>query len=222
MSGLCGFGREPGVRRLPRPGIAGGHHGLVSLPGLPGRGSRGGSGPGVDRLVPFRLTVCALWGRRSPARGGNAPRAAARGLAAPPKGAARGVQPRCIYGAAKRPGRRAAGGIPGAPSRGARKAAASSRQALRVRRASVVTTVELARPGSDDAVRRGTCNPETLVVHGVADSGVERRKSAGKCRAAESRFFAPGIGGLRPMFDLVRKAESDAQLAGQGFASQRG
>ena len=165
------------------------------------------------------MTVRNMPGRVTPPRVFAAPRSAARSFPAPPKGATCGVQPRSIAGAPKRPGRRPAGGIPGAPSRGAREAAASSRLALRVRRESVVTTVELARLGSDDALRRMACNPETRVVREVSRPGMERPKSAEKCQGAKTQVFALGKKSTSPMFDLVRKAESDAQLAGQGAKS---
>ena len=202
MSGLSGFRHKPGVRRLPRLGWTGRHPELVSVPRLPGRRSRAGSGEGrtasregsgrgVERFVPCKLTVRALSGRTLSARGYTAPRPAARAFPTPPPGATCGVQPHSIAGAARRHGRRPAGGIPGAPSRGASKAAASSRRALRVRRESVVTTVELARLGSDDALRRRTDNPETRSLRRVSQAGARRRKSAGKCQRAEIRFFSP-------------------------------
>ena len=138
------------------------------------------------------MTVRTLPGRVTPPRVFAAPRSAARSFPAPSRGATCGVQPRCIAGAPKRHGRRPAGGIPGAPSRGAREAAASSRLALRVRRESVVTTVELARLGSgDDALRRMTCNPETRVLRGLSRPGMQRPKSAEKCQGAKTRFFSP-------------------------------
>ena len=202
MSGLSGFGDKPGMRRMPRPAGWGSCPDLVSVPRLPERRSRAGSGDGrscpcvgpgrgVERFVPCKATVRAVSGRTYPALSSSAPRPAARAFPAPPQGATCGVQPHRIAGAPKRHSRRPAGGIPGAPSRGASEAAASSRQALRVRRESVVTTVELARLGSDDALRRRTDNPETRVVRGVSHSGSQRKKSAGKCQRAETRFFHP-------------------------------
>lgn len=201
MSGLSGFGDNPGMRRLPRLGWMGRHPELVSVPRLPGRRSRAGSGDGrttardgsgwgVERSLPCKVTARGLMGRTTPALNRSAPRPAARTLPAPPQGATCGVQPHSIAGAPRRRSRRAAGGIPGAPSRGAREAAASSRYALRVRRESVVTTVELARLGSDDALRRRTDNPETRVVRRVSHSGALRRKSAGKCQRAKTQFFS--------------------------------
>ena len=148
----------------------------------------------------------------NPSQQHGALRPAARSLRLP-KGATCGVQPRCIAGAARRPWRRADASIPDAPSRGARKAAASSRHALRVRRASVVTTAKL---GSDDAVRRRSDNLETRAVRGFSQPGAEERKSAGTCQRAKRRFFRARQKRSTPMFDLVRKAESDARLAGQG------
>ena len=199
MSGLSGFRHDPGMRRLPRPGIGGRFPELVSVPRLPGRGrragscdgrnaSRDGSGRGVGRVVPCKVAVRAFSGRTLPARGFTAPRPAARAFPAPPQGATCGVQPHSMAGAARRHGRRPAGDIPGAPCRGASKAAASSRQALRLRRESVVTTT---KSGSDDALRRRTDNPETRSLRRVSQAGARGRKSAGKCQRAEIRFFSP-------------------------------
>ena len=159
MRGLPGFRHNPGVRRLPRPGATGSSPELVSVPRLPGRRSRcgsghggtaarDGSGRGVGTSVSCKVTVRALPGWDTPARSRDALRSAARTFPAPPRGATCGVQPQRITGAAKRPCRRPADNAPGAPSRGARKAAASSRHALRVRRESVVSTSEA---GTDDA-----------------------------------------------------------------------
>lgn len=197
MRGMPGFRHNPGMRRLPRPGATGGSLEFLCLPRLPGRRSRcgsghggtaarDGSGRGVGTSVPCKMTVRTLPGRTHPARGCTALRPAARAFPAPPKGASCGVQPHCMAGAVKRPCRRPADTIPGAPSRGAREAAASSRDALRVRRDSVVTTAKL---GSDDALRRRIDNPETRAVRGVSQPGAERRKSAGKCQGAKRRFF---------------------------------
>ena len=177
MSGLCGFGGKPGMRRLPRPAGWGSCPDLVSVPRLPERRSRagsgdgrpylcGGSGRGVERFVPCKATVRALSDRTSPALSSSAPRPAARVFPAPPKGATCGVQPRCVTGAAKRPCRRPAGGIPGAPSRGASKAAASSRHALLLRRVSVVTsaqrTATRSERASDDAPHLNRLSTENV------------------------------------------------------------
>ena len=197
MSGLCGFRHHPGMRWLPRPGWAGGSPDLVSVPRLPGRrrragaghgrtAARDGSGRGVGSSVPCKVTVRALPGRTAPARACIALRPAVHTSPPPPQGAICGVQPRGMAGAAKRPCRHPADTIPGAPSRGAGKAAAFSRHALQPRRASVVTTTKL---GSDDALRRRIDNPETRVVSGFPPTGAEQRKSAGKCRGAKRRFF---------------------------------
>ena len=170
MRGLPGNRHNPGMRRLPRPGATGRSRELVSVPRLPGRRSRcgsghggtaarDGSGRGVGTSVPCKVTVWALPGWDTPARSRDALRSAARTFPAPSRGATCGVEPQRITGAAKRPCRRPADNAPGAPSRGARKAAASSRHALRVRRASVVTsakrTAMRSERASDDAA---TCN----------------------------------------------------------------
>ena len=89
----------------------------------------------------------------NPSQQHGALRPAARSLRLP-KGATCGVQPRCIAGAARRPWRRADASIPGAPSRGARKTAASSRHALHLRRAGVVST---SKAGTDDAGNPAPC-----------------------------------------------------------------
>ena len=156
---------------MPRPGIGGRFPELVSVQRLPGRRSRAGAGHGgtlardgsgwhAGTSVPSRLTVRALSGRTAPARVCTASRPAARAFPASPKGATGGVQPRCFEGAARRPCRRPADTVQGAPSRGAGKAAASSRFALLPRRAGVVSTVSVSErvettPGG---IRRADCN----------------------------------------------------------------
>ena len=153
MRGLSQFGHHPGVRHMPRPGRAGGSRGCLSVPGLPGRRSRcgrepggtlarDGSGRGFETAGPCFVTVRTLPGRLMPIRERIALRPAARSSQAPPEGATQcGVQPHGTAGAPERPCLRPAGNRPGAPSRGAGKAAASSRLALPPRRASVVSTV---------------------------------------------------------------------------------
>ena len=169
-----GFGHDPGVRRLPRPGFAGRFPELVSVQRLPGRRSCGGSGHrgrdardgcgrGVRTSVPCRLTVRTPSGRTPPARGLAASRPASRPFPAPPRaqraassraawwvpqGARVGVQPTTV---------------PGVPSRDAGKAAASSRPALPSRRASVVSTVSASErvettPGNDARRNRNLFN----------------------------------------------------------------
>ena len=197
MRGMSGFGHHPGMRQLPRPGATGGSLEFVSVPGLPGRRSRAGSGHGgtdaracvgrgVRTAVPCFVTVRELAGRTTSPCGCTALRSVARTSQAPPKGATGGVQPHRVTGAAKCPCRRSADNIPGAPSRGACKAAAFSRHALQVRRLSVVTTTKL---GSDDAARRYLHNEETRSVRGFPQPGAEEPKSAGKCQKAERQFF---------------------------------
>lgn len=194
MSGLCGFGHEPGVRRLPRPGATGDSGGLPSVPrrrrgwGLP---ARGGTGCGAERSVSCCVAVRTLASRTLPALFSSArvqrrdfcrrlPGGAA-GCGVRPHGpgalssALVGVQPRTV---------------PGAPCRGAREAAASSRCALRPRRASVVTTAEPARAGSDDAVRRRINGPEIRLVRGFPQFGAKEPKSAGKCPEGEKAVFS--------------------------------
>ena len=160
MSGLSGFRHKPGVRHLPRLGRTGRHPEFVFVPRLPGRRSRAGSGDGrtasregsgrgVERPVPRNVAVRELPARLMPIRDCNARRPAARFHTAPPEGATMcGVQPHGVMGAPERPCRRPADNTLYAPSRGAGKAAASSRQALPLRRAGVVSTSEA---GTDDA-----------------------------------------------------------------------
>ena len=206
MRGMSGFGHHPGMRQLPRPGATGGSLEFVSMPGLPGRRSRAGSGHrgtdaracvgrGVRTAVPCFVTVREMAGRTTSPCGCTALRPAARSSQAPPKGATCGVQPHRVTGAAKCPCRRSADNIPGAPFRGACKAAAFSRRALQVRRLSVVTTTKL---GSDDAARRYLYNPETRVVCGFSQPGAEEPKSAGKCQKAKRQFFRASAKKLYP------------------------
>jgi len=194
MSGLSGFRHEPGVRRLPRLGTTGGHPVFVSVPRLPGRRSRGAarSGPGRGVVSWKFFTTWALVGRTLPALCGMALRPAAPALPAPPRRRRTVRRPAArLWGAARRPCRRPADNGPSAPSRGAGKAAASSRCALPSRRESVVTTVELARLGSDDALRRRINGPEIRAVRGFLHFGRKEPKNAGKCQAAKTRFFRP-------------------------------
>lgn len=165
MSGLSGFGHDPGVRRLPRPGFTGRFPELVSVPGLPGRRSRFGSGPGgtaardgcgrgVGTSVSCKVTVRALTGRTPPARGVAASRPAARPFPAPP-GAQQAASSRVAWRALPS----ALVGVqpttvPGVPSRDAGKAATYSRIALPLRRGSVVSTSEA---GTDDAGNAACC-----------------------------------------------------------------
>ena len=173
MRGMSGIGHHPGMRRLPRPGWAGGAPEFVSMPGLPGRRSRAGWGPwgtvardgsgrGVRSSVPCKVTVRELPGRTASPRVCAALCPAARAFPAPPQGATCGVQPRCIGALSSALVGVQPTTVPGAPSRGAGKAAASSRHALRLRRASVVTsakrTAMRSERASDDA---GTCNRQS-------------------------------------------------------------
>ena len=206
MRGMSGFGHHPGMRQLPRPGKAGGSLEFVSVPGLPGRRSRAGSGHGgtdaracvgrgVRTAVPCFVTVREMAGRTTLPCGCTALRPAARPFQAPFKGATGGVQPHRKTGAVKRRCRRPADKSLGAPSRGACKAAAFSRHALQVRRLSVVTTTKL---GSDAAARRDLHNPETRSVRGFSQPGAEEPKSAGKCQRAKRQFFSRSAKKLYP------------------------
>ena len=198
MRGMSGFGHHPGMRQLPRPGATGGSLEFVSVPRLPGRRSRAGSGHGgtdaracvgrgVGTAVPCFVTVREMAGRTTSPCGCTALRPAARTFQAPPKGATGGVQLHRVTGAAKCPCRRSADNISGVPFRGACKAAAFSRHALQVRRNSVVTTAKL---GSDDAARRYLHNQETRSVRGFSQPGAEELKSAGKCQRLKMQFFS--------------------------------
>ena len=206
MSGLSGIGHSPGVRRLPRPGRAGGSCGCLFVPGLPERRSRRGSGPGgtlarggcgrgAGCSVPCSVTVRVLAGRTFPSRVYGAPRPAARSLTAPPQGATSGVQPRSTGALAGAPVGVQPTAVPGVPSRGAGKAAASSRPALPSRRASVVTsakrTATRSERASDDAVRRNPNVEETGLQRGFSGFGDRGPKSAVKCRKVKTRFFSP-------------------------------
>ena len=94
MRGMSGFGHHPGMRQLPRPGKAGGSLEFVSVPGLPGRRSRAGSGHGgtdaracvgrgVRTAVPCFVTVREMLGRTTSPCGCTALRPAARSFRAP-------------------------------------------------------------------------------------------------------------------------------------------
>ena len=129
-----------------------------------------------------------------------------------------GVQPHRITGAAKRPCRRSADNIPGAPSRGAGKAAASSRDALRVRRASVVTTAKLAKLGSDDALRQHRYVEETPYLRGFSRIGFGQSKSAGKCRRGKERFFDPGSKPFYPSVSASWQQDRTEALSGKDLS----
>ena len=172
MRGMPEFRHQPGMRPLPRPGNAGGTDRVVCVPGLHGRRSRRASGPGgtfareclglgLTTTVPCNAAVRELPARLMPIRDCNALRPAARFHTAPSEGATMcGVQPHVTAGAERRPCRRPADNTLYAPCRGAGKAAASSRQALPLRRAGVVSTSEA---GTDDAGNVTSCKVEVLV-----------------------------------------------------------
>ena len=229
MRGVPGFRHPFGMRELPQPGRSDGSRGFASVPWLlEGRSRRGLEPAGTHGRERFGFGVtgvpCLPWARTLP--GGampspRMPRAASSGAFLP------GASPEAPQSAAssRSPLRALPSALvgvqpttaPGVPFRGAGKAAASSRCALPARRASVVTTTKL---GSDDALRRRINGPETRAVRGFPQLGAKEPKSAGKCQWAKTRFFfAVGKKVVSPMFDLVRKAKSDAQLAGQGFGS---
>ena len=210
MRGMPEFRHQPGMRPLPRPGNAGGTHWVVCVPGLHGRRSRRASGPGgtfareclglgLTTTVPCNAAVRELPARLMPIRNCNALRPAARAFQAPAEGATMcGVLPHGTASAPERPCRRPADNCLDAPSRGAGKAAASSRQALPLRRAGVVTTGELASLGSDDAVRLWMHDSETGSVRGFSGLGDGVPKSAGKCQRAKSEFFHPSAKNVLP------------------------
>ena len=182
MRGVPGFRHPFGMRQVPRPGHPGGSRGCASMPELQEGRSRPGPGPagtlGCKRfgrgvtVVPRLVKARTLSGWEYPARECSAPRPAARSFRAPPRRRHKVRRPAARHwGAARRSCRRSADNGLSVPSRDAGKAAASSRCALPPRRASVVTTAEPARLGSDDAVRLRTCNPETRAVRGFSRWG---------------------------------------------------
>ena len=202
MRGMPGIRHQPGVLQLPRPGSTGGSCGCLSVPGLHGRRSRCGTGPrgtyardgcgrGMGIFVPCSVTVWTLPGRVLPVRGCAAPRPAALAFHAPsqrrdtrrPAALHCGCRKAPLASSRRRHSRR--------PVQGRKQGGGVQPQRLAVRRASVVTTVELARLGSDDALRRRTDNPENRSPRRVSQSGARRRKSAGKCQRGEMRFFSP-------------------------------
>ena len=211
MRGVPGFRHPFGMRELPQPGRPDGSRGFASVPWLlEGRSRRGLEPAGTHGRERFGFGVtgvpCLSRARTLPGGAMPSPRmpraASSRSPLRAFPSALVGVQPTTV---------------PGAPCRGAGKAAASSRCALPARRASVVTTTKL---GSDDALRRRINGPETRTVRGFPQLGAKEPKSAGKCQGAKTRFFfALGEKVVSPLFDLVSKAKSDAQLAGQGFGS---
>ena len=202
MRGMPEFRRHPGMRQLSQPGRPEGSRGFASVPRLLEGRSRRGLGPagthGRERFGSGVTDVpCLPWARTLP--GGAIPsprmqRAASSGAFLP------GASPEAPQGAAssRSPLRALPSAlvgvqpttVPGVPSRGAGKAAASSRCALPARRASVVTTAELARLGSDDALRRRINGPEIRAVRGFPQLGAKEPKSAGKCQEAKTRFFS--------------------------------
>ena len=182
MRGVPGFRHPFGMRQVPRPGRPGGSRGFASVPELHAGRSRRVSGPagtaGRERFgcgvtdVPRLVKARTLSGWEYPARECIAPRPAARSFRAPPRRRHKVRRPAARHwGAPRRSCRRSADNGLSVPYRDAGKAAASSRCALPPRRASVVTTAKPARLGSDDAVRRRTCNPETRVVRGFSRWG---------------------------------------------------
>ena len=232
MRGMSGFGHHPGMRQLPRPGATGGSLEFVSVPGLPGRRSRAGSGhwgaecPCVRRSgrEDCRTVLCdgtgiggaddiALRMYRAAFSGANLPGASQR------RDRRRPAAPR--YGRCKVPLSAFSRQHPWRPVQGRLQGGGvSAATPCRYGAYSVVTTTKLAKLGSDDAARRYLYNPETRVVCGFLQPGAEEPKSAGKCQKGEKAvFFALRQKSCTPMFDLVRKAESDALLAGQGSIS---
>ena len=228
MRGVLRFGGFPGVRHVPRQSGGCWSSRSLSVPGFYGRCWRrdglGGTvaGDGTRRrlgIAVSRLVMnCHAAGRVTPPQQLGASRPAARAFQAPPKGATCGVQPHRISGAAKRPCRRSADNIPGAPSRGAGKAAASSRDAFRVRRASVVTTAKLAKLGSDDALRQHRHVEEPPYLRGFSRIGFGQSKSAGKCRRAKERFFDPGSKPFYPSVSASWQQDRTEALSGKDLS----
>ena len=198
MRGLSGIGRHLGMREVPPPGRTGGCRGSASVSGRrPGRGGRGagpagrlareGAGRGVTPSVPCRLAARNMVGRDHPARSRIVPRAAARSFLAL-RATSCGVQPHRIAGAARRPCRRPADSSTGAPSRGAGKAAASSRVALPIRRAGVVST---GGAGTDDAGNATSCAVDVRVsrdngrLTGLTNAASEGRNLPSRRRARQ-------------------------------------
>ena len=178
MRGLLQIGRSLALRHLPRLGAAGGSRGVVSLPGFSGRSAGYGPGRSVARGLSARCLGTSLSWRYLTAL-------VCRRMAVSVRGDTESLRPACRVQRRvpsrrlpKAPGAalsRTAWGrvqaplvgvqptpVPSAPSRGAGKAAASSRCALQPRRASVVTsakrTVKRSERASDDA---GTCNRQS-------------------------------------------------------------
>ena len=73
---------------------------------------------------------------------------------------------------------------------------------------------------SDDAVRRCLDVEETRLGRGFSRFGDQGPKSAGKCRKVKRQFFRRLEKSCNTIFEPVRRTESDALLAGQGFISQ--
>ena len=173
MRGMPGFRHQPGVRRLPRPGRAGGSGGFASVPrlrcgaGPGGMLARDGSSRGVVTSVPCCVTVRMLTGRETPAHSRSATRSAARSFPAASsrdalralQGALVGVQPATAL--APRPGaqarrRRSAAG----PCRHGAPASSLARSGPRGEASGLVTT---RRPA--------TGNRRKLLMHNV-ESGL--------------------------------------------------
>ena len=235
MRGMSGFGHHPGMRQLPRPGATGGSLEFVSVPGLPGRRSRAGSGHGgtdaracvgrgVGTAVPCFVTVREMAGRTTSPCGCTALRPVARTSQAPLKGATGGVQPHRISGAAKRRCRRPADKSLGAPSRGACKAAAFSRDALHLRRASVVTsakrTAMRSERASDDARTGNRLSTESVGTQRrfriSADAQSSTWSGAKWCQAVTRTFFRGNV-----YFNPVRSAYRRSIGLGGCFSSWR-
>ena len=200
MRGVPGFRHPFGMRELPQPGRPDGSRGFASVPWLfEGRSRRGLEPVGTHGRERFGFGVtgvpCLSRARTLPGGAMSSPRmqrAASSGAFSP------GASPEAPQSAAssRSPLRALPSAlvgvqpttVPGVPSRGAGKAAASSRCALPARRASVVTTTKL---GSDDAGRGNLHNPEIRSVHGFPKFGPEEPESAGKCQRVKRDFFHP-------------------------------
>ena len=233
MRGVPGFRRHPGMRELPQPGRPDGSRGFASVPWLHEGRSRRGLGPaGTHGRERFGCGVtdvpCLPWARTLP--GGAMPsprmqRAASSGAFLP------GASPEAPQGAASS---RTALGRSQAPlsacSRQLFPASRPGAQARR-RRPAAATCPHGAQASSLPPSLRGQVVTTLYVVGSTAlkpawfvgfrNSVPRSRKVPESASGRKRRFFAIGKKSTTPMFDLVRKAKSDARLAGQGFGSQR-
>ncbi len=213
MRGLLQIGRSLALRRLPRLGAAGGSRGVVSVPGFSGRPAGYGPGGSVARGVSARCLGTSLSWRYLTALVG-------RRIAVPARGDTESLRPACRVqrrGPSRRlpkaPGAalsRTAWGrvqaplvgvqptpVPSAPSRGAGKAAASSRIALPLRRASVVSTVSASErvettPRKDAGRNRNRFNKGGLWIFNATRTALRGSYTRKSCPGiAEGQLFSP-------------------------------